>query len=139
MSERLHIYFHEDAFDTGYCLLALRCLPTAGGLPPLRRLLRLLIDIVNRQGQLPEQSIGLLAVHVVKGFALETENASLLPAEKPPAADFAVSIRWLNQEEFWLSCTVIDHPLSLERGPLETALNGFEGNVEQLREILELI
>ncbi len=136
MSERLNIYFHEGAFDKGYCLLALRG-DTADNRPPLKRLLMLLIDIVDEHSKLPDQGMGLLAARAVAVLGSETKNASLLPISNAPAADHAVGVRWLDQSEFWLSCKLME-PLVLGRTPLD-AIDGFEGNVEQLREIVELI
>jgi hypothetical protein len=136
MSERLNIYFYEDAFDQGYCLLALRG-SIADHQPPLKRLLMLLIDIVEEHSRLDAQSIGLLAARAVAVLASETTDASLLPISKPPAADLAVGVRWLNQSEVWLSCKTVE-PLVLGKTPLD-AIDGFEGNVEQFREIVELI
>jgi hypothetical protein len=136
MSERLNIYFHEDAFDKGYCLLALRG-GTVDNQPPLKRLLMLLIDIVEGHSRLDAQSIGLLAARAVAILASETTNASLLPISKAPAADLAVGVRWLDQSEIWFSCKTVE-PLMLGKSPLD-AIDGFEGNVEQLREIVELI
>jgi hypothetical protein len=138
MSERLNIYFHEGAFDKGYCLLALRGVHTADNPPPLKRLLNLLLDIVDAQSRQLDQGIGSLAASVIKILASETENASLLPVAKAPRADFEVSIRLLDQDEYFLSCATTDHPLALEKDSLEI-LNGFKGNAEQLREILELV
>jgi hypothetical protein len=136
MGERLNIYFHEDAFDKGYCLLALRG-GTADNQPPLKRLLMLLIDIVDVHSKLPAQSMGLLAARAVAILASETKSAMLLPISKAPAADLAVGVRWLDQSEFWLSCKIVE-PLVLGKIPLD-AIDGFEGNVEQFREIVELI
>jgi hypothetical protein len=142
MSERFNIYFYDDGAGAPYCLLALRARLIKDDQPALKPLLMLLTNIVEGFQRSDDSSLGQLAAKVVGDLAAEAKEAVLLPGGASPEADLTVNIQRLQQEEFWLSCRTIkpDHFPSLSQGrnPLD-AIDGFEGNVEQLREIIDLV
>jgi hypothetical protein len=108
----------------------------------MRRFLTVLIECVDEHSTLSDQSLSFLAVDLVKTLTAQAETAHLLPPGISWPADLTVNIWRLDEEEFWLSCKSMDlsylKPLGIEGNPLNV-LNGFNGNREKFRELLELI
>jgi hypothetical protein len=142
MSDRLNVNFHYGPGDDAYCVLAVRGLGDDVKEPAMQGFLTVLMECVDKHSRLLDQSLSFLAADLVKTLTSRAETAHLLPPGISWPADLTVSIWRLDEEEFWLSCKSIDlshlKPLGIEGSPLN-ALDGFNGNLEQFRELVELI
>lgn len=142
MSDRLNVNFHRGPGDSVYCVLAVRGLGVDDNEPAMRRFLTALMECLEKHSRLSDQGLSYLAADLVKTLTSQAETAHLLPPGISWPADLTVNIWRLDEEEFWLSCKCIDlshlKPLGIKGNPLNI-LDGFNGNIEQFRELLELI
>ena len=141
MSDRLNIIFHEEAAGKAYCLLALRNLEFDTEQAPLQRLLTAMIERIDEHSQGAEPCMSALAADIVTTLASESQDADLLPADAPWLADITVHIRRVDGE-FLLSCSKMDlsHLQLPNTGPDRLdAIDGFEGNADQLQDVVEQI
>jgi hypothetical protein len=142
MSDRLNVNFHYGPGDDAYCVLAIRGLGIDVNELAMQRFLTDLVECADKHSRLSDQSLSFLAADLVKALTSRAETAHLLPPEISWPADLTVSIWRLDEEEFWFSCKSIDlshlKPLGIEGSPLNS-LDGFKGNLEQFRELIELI
>jgi len=141
MSDRLNIIFHDETTGDAYCLLALHDLAFEADEPPLQRLLNLLIERIDEQAALEAPTMAALAADTVRALASESVGAHLLPAAAAWLADITVRIRRIDGE-FRLSCKTMDlsdlNLPDLGTDPVD-AFDGFEGNAEQLQDLVEQI
>jgi len=141
VSDRLNIIFHDETTGDAYCLLALRNLAFEAHEPVLQRLLNLLIERIDEHSALEDPTMAALAADAVRALASESQGAALLPAEAAWLADITVRIRRVDGE-FRLSCKTMDlsHLELPDFGadPID-AIDGFEGNTEQLQDLVEQI
>lgn len=141
MSDRLNIIFHDETTGEAYSLLALRNLAIEADEPPLQRLLNLLIERIDEHSAVENPTMAALAADVVRALASESEGAHLLPAAAAWLADITVRIRRIDGE-FRLSCKTLDlshlELPDLDADPID-AIDGFDGNAEQLQDLVEQI
>ena len=134
MNERINIIFHEACAGDPYCLLAL-C--GDAGEPSLPRLLNLLIQTIEDATVTAEMSMSALTAKFLKA-SRSYAGSNLLPADASWAADLTVNIL-LRGDEFRLTCKKMDlSRLSFpDLGPdAIDAIDGFDGNVQQLKGVL---
>lgn len=144
MSNRLNVVFHDEQTDAAYCLLHLRWFDIDE--PLLPRILRSLISTIGMRWARPSESMSALAAQIVISLGAQVD-ADLLPASSPWLADLTVTVRRVD-DEFRLSCKKRDllaitmapsNPLpDLGPDPVN-ALDGFDGNAQQLKELVEHI
>jgi hypothetical protein len=141
VSDRLNIIFHNEATGDAYCLLALRNLELDADQAPLQRLLTAMIERIDEHSQGAEPCMSALAADIVTTLASKSQDADLLPAAAPWLADITVHVRTVNGE-FLLSCKKMDlsHLNLPDLGPdTFDAIDGFEGNADQLRDLVNQI
>jgi len=139
MSNRLNVVFHDEQTDDAYCLLHLRWFDIDD--PVVPRLLRSLISAIGTRWARPSESISALAAQIVISLGSQVD-ADLLPASSPWLADLTVTVRRVD-DEFRLSCksgdqSPITRATDLGPDPVN-ALDGFDGNAQQLKELVEHI
>jgi hypothetical protein len=144
MSNRLNLIFHYDSSNIPYCLLAVRDFAADDDLL-LPRLLTSLLASIENQTRSRNPCISALAADVVKVMASQG-RAYLLPPNSDWRAVLTISIRQV-QREFRLACKTLDfgelgatiaEKPAINDSPLEM-LNGFEGNVRQLQQVVEQV
>jgi hypothetical protein len=144
MSERLNVFFTEEATGTPYCLLALKDLDLTA--PVMPRLLTALINTLEAQSHTDAPTMGALAAELVSVLSAQA-RAELQPSTSQWIADLTVTVRRVG-EEFRLSCKTQDFAAispklaadlaNIEASPIET-LDGFEGNAAQLRDLVNQV
>jgi hypothetical protein len=144
MSERLNVTFSDESTGEPYCLLAVRDLDMES--PVMPRLLTSLVETIEEQSQMGQPTISALAADVVRVLASQA-SADLLPPTSEWIAELTVNVRRA-ADEFRVSCKTMDFGAinealaadlaGLDESPIES-LNGFEGNAEQLRDLLDQV